>query len=578
MASFLSNRSVLIFRLVETTPIPSDKRIQDSLILTMSHAARYPRQKIRLPHPRSKSGCLVCRRQHKKCDERRPACSRCLITGKACQWPGSSVRHESDPEPERSNSFHDATLPPAQGSPVDANPGRDEIQFSPTPTLNEMNISGQGLCLVAPPSFFMDPVSSMFLAYFASETSRYLTTVEPEKNPFLTHMLPMAFSDELILHSLLALGGAHLERKNSSPKINACVCRHYGQVIYQLQDIISRKPSESIDWLRALLALLTLYLIGVCPSHVYSKILITSVRFVDILDLTCDFQVFSPVQDAGTIMHIRAGKAFVHQLLSASSKASGLQALYGLAFELYTYLALISSPTPYSNGTESELDTRSSSLLPSWDMLRDYGVFGVIVSPIYQFLEIIPRVVALCTRRQTEMTFDECSSESWAEFISLIGLIETIGHTDDDDDNDTLDSALNLEHRRSLLASAIYRHALTIFTYDAMWCGAIADESQLSTVRGHALSALALIPSLVDTHLKNILLWPTIVVGSCLLHEEERDIIRLLWSNREQVPVFLFMKMKTVLENLWAENDSAFFGPYGLQKHMLSHQTVIYLA
>ena len=105
-------------------------------------------------------------------------------------------------------------------------------------------------------------------------------------------------------------------------------------------------------------------------------------------------------------MHIRAGKAFIRQLLSASSRTSSLQELYGLAFELYAYLALIASPTPYSNGTESELDTRSSSLLPSWDMLRDYGVFGVIVSPIHQFLEIIPRVVALCTRRQAEMTFN----------------------------------------------------------------------------------------------------------------------------------------------------------------------------
>ena len=41
------------------------------------------------------------------------------------------------------------------------------------------------------------------------------------------------------------------------------------------------------------------------------------------------------------------------------------------------------------------------------------------------------------------------------------------------------------------------------------------------------------------------------------------------------------MKMKTILEtveSLWVENDFVFFRPYGLQKHMLSHQTVIYLA
>jgi hypothetical protein len=106
----------------------------------------------------------------------------------------------------------------------------------------------------------------MFLAHFVAGTSRFMTTVSPEKNPFLTHILPLAFSDELILHLLLALGGAHLERKQSSPEINACVCRHYGRVIHLLNDIISRKSSEPYEWLRALLALLILYLIGVCLS------------------------------------------------------------------------------------------------------------------------------------------------------------------------------------------------------------------------------------------------------------------------------------------------------------------------
>lgn len=122
------------------------------------------------------------------------------------------------------------------------------------------------------------------------------------------------------------------------------------------------------------------------------------------LDLTIRTQVFSPMHDGGAIIHIRAGKEIVRKLLSASPKTSSLQTLYGLTFEVYTYLALVASPTPYNNGTELELDTRSS--LPSWDIFRSYGVFGVIISPIYQCLEIIPRVVALCTRRQAEMTFN----------------------------------------------------------------------------------------------------------------------------------------------------------------------------
>jgi hypothetical protein len=63
------------------------------------------------------------------------------------------------------------------------------------------------------------------------------------------------------------------------------------------------------------------------------------------------------------------------------------------------------------------------------------------------------------------------------------------------------------------------------------------------------------------------------MAGPCLLKDEERDILRSLLSNRE--PIFVVMKMKAMLERLWAENDPLYFGPYGLQKHMRSHQTVI---
>jgi hypothetical protein len=170
------------------------------------------------------------------------------------------------------------------------------------------------------------------------------------------------------------------------------------------------------------------------------------------------------------------------------------------------------------------------------------------------------------------MTFHECSSESWLEFVQIIASIETIGTVDY-----LPELAVDLEHEQALSVSAIYRHALAIFAYDAMWCGTIAeDENRLSVVRRHALSALMLIPTLMDTHLKNVLLWPTIVIGSCLLNETEWDVIRAVLSNRE--PLFVVMKMQAMLESLWSANDPVYFGPYGLHKHMLSHHTVIYLA
>jgi hypothetical protein len=277
------------------------------------------------------------------------------------------------------------------------------------------------------------------------------------------------------------------------------------------------------------------------------------------------------MQAGGAIMHIRAGKKFLPRLLSPSSPISSMRTLWGVSFEFYTYLALITTPTPYNNGTNSELDTRTSLLL-SWDLVKEFGVFGVIVSSIYRCLEIIPRVVTLCARRQAELIFNQCSSESLMIFAEVMDLIDAIRCEDD-----LSGSSLNPETRHSLSVLAVYRHALTIFAYDAMWCGAIVeDETRLSIVRQHSLSALTLLPTLMDTHHRNILLWPTIVIGSCLLNESERDIVRSILMVRE--PIFVVTNMKMMLEKMWAENDSAYFGPYGLHEYMLSHGTVIYLA
>ncbi|KAI1261164.1 hypothetical protein F5Y18DRAFT_210968 [Xylariaceae sp. FL1019] len=37
--------------------------------------------------PRSKTGCLTCRKRHIRCDERHPSCSRCERQGMRCIWP-----------------------------------------------------------------------------------------------------------------------------------------------------------------------------------------------------------------------------------------------------------------------------------------------------------------------------------------------------------------------------------------------------------------------------------------------------------------------------------------------------------
>ncbi|KAF1847997.1 uncharacterized protein K460DRAFT_374944 [Cucurbitaria berberidis CBS 394.84] len=63
-----------------------------------------PRRRLR-----TKTGCLTCRSRRKKCDENTPACDRCLLSGRSCQWPKSTDlvdrRYASHPESRYGNTI-----------------------------------------------------------------------------------------------------------------------------------------------------------------------------------------------------------------------------------------------------------------------------------------------------------------------------------------------------------------------------------------------------------------------------------------------------------------------------------------
>ncbi|CUM51892.1 unnamed protein product [Debaryomyces tyrocola] len=54
--------------------------------MVLEHAIQKPRKK------RARTGCLNCRKKHKKCDENKPICSSCLKKSEECEWPINNGR------------------------------------------------------------------------------------------------------------------------------------------------------------------------------------------------------------------------------------------------------------------------------------------------------------------------------------------------------------------------------------------------------------------------------------------------------------------------------------------------------
>jgi hypothetical protein len=60
----------------------------------------------------------------------------------------------------------------------------------------------------------MTPLSVCFLSHFLTYTASFFAKGSLYENPFVTLLVPLASTDCLPMHSLLALSGAHIVSKD----------------------------------------------------------------------------------------------------------------------------------------------------------------------------------------------------------------------------------------------------------------------------------------------------------------------------------------------------------------------------
>lgn len=179
------------------------------------------RQRLRPNYARVRTGCLTCRRRKKKCDEKKPVCSGCSRNKLACRWPEN--RGDESPTTSLARSSND-------------------MNASPVPKVKIANHLHRldNPCTLKPESYLL-------LRHYLCETGAMLAAQPLHKNPFITHVAPLAYMDDLLMHAVLALSGTHLAFGNGSDDgtQTAALC-HYSTVIsglrqradlFQVQDI-----------------------------------------------------------------------------------------------------------------------------------------------------------------------------------------------------------------------------------------------------------------------------------------------------------------------------------------------------
>lgn len=202
------------------------------------------------PRKRTTTGCLTCRMRRKKCDEEKPTCTGCQRNFLICTWPPGSKAGDAVSLTRHAGQ----KLFTVSNGSVDHVPIRSTASKS-TASQPIIAFNAAASTLPHPLAFMPGPrreSDGLLFDHYLQITSMQIAGRVKPRNPFLSHLIPIAYTDAAVFQSLLALSGAQLCAKSSAYEHNAR--SHYAVTLRSVKHTL-------LDWrkadARALTGLLT---------------------------------------------------------------------------------------------------------------------------------------------------------------------------------------------------------------------------------------------------------------------------------------------------------------------------------
>ncbi|KAL1868225.1 hypothetical protein VTK73DRAFT_3787 [Phialemonium thermophilum] len=504
-----------------------------------SSGAKFP-TKLRRNTGRTRTGCLTCRRRKKKCDETRPQCLGCTRNKLECTWPQETKDQSSVSSGQSPSTVHDDDQSAA------ASPSLSPFRSS-TPSTALITTTVSTLWCEALGSF-VSPTRVIFLTSRSREMLRHyivgsgplLLSVASWHNPFLSVVLPLAYVDDLLMHCVIAVGGAHLSCKcQDQPDLHEATHHHYLKVLQGLREgLRDLKPQDVHKILRILLVL-------------------TMLSLYETISISCT--------DGGIFSHIKASRQLITWLSEGPCAPTADQDREAFAFvlEYHAYLILINEICP-SGVLPDRTAVPHEDMATMFNQLRRFDSFGVVFIGYHDLFQLIPDVAELAADRVRAGETARTSREEETRYVQLAARIRGWQNPGYD-----AHSATEQEHKAM---GEVYRHALWIFLETAM-NGSAPPGPVLRERLGRHLELLAtsiLGNQLPVSRVAPVLLWPIMIAGSvvsdasgrALLSESMRTVPYVTWS---------VVRGAELLELLWADEDPRAYGPYGLYMVMKKH-------
>lgn len=172
---------------------------------------------------RSKTGCLICRRRKKKCDEVHPTCGGCARNHLPCQW-AEDVYSSGSRRPRRRICWN---------------------RLWPSGLDIPRELDGM-VTIFAVPS---RPIMYRLLAHF-TECSPVWMSISPgrRRDQFLRHVIPTALGHCLTMDCLLALSAGDLMKYElDEPELRMISLELYGKAVAGLRTAVDRELYRSTE-------------------------------------------------------------------------------------------------------------------------------------------------------------------------------------------------------------------------------------------------------------------------------------------------------------------------------------------
>lgn len=244
--------------------------MKGAFIIDFSHGRAHvtePPEKLR----RAKTGCITCRRRRKKCDETKPRCTACSRNRLLCAWPDDHAHDRNASfEPGEVASISDGessstTLPttsfsrpwPGDHIPKHQDHGLPAASTTAVPQAPPADTIPPRSFTIAPSPWAVlqaDATSGHLFQHFVESTVKRIVATSALQMPFTSHILPVAYNDDNVLHAILAVSGSHLSFRQKSCAFSAR--SHYAVALRAAKHEVTRFASGSHDRILQLLILL----------------------------------------------------------------------------------------------------------------------------------------------------------------------------------------------------------------------------------------------------------------------------------------------------------------------------------